>query len=170
MFGGYRVPFIARWPGRIPAGKREQFMTFADLFPTLASLTGLLMKHQVDGMGLSHTFLQKPGTDREYVYLAWEGGFYFVRDKRFRLHEDGRLYDIPVSSDAARYSEELSSIAEHPEAHQRLQSKLDEFKKIQKTDDSYTIIPFHGYKKYAKEAARNAGVTRQKIKKKKSKK
>ena len=39
--GGVRVPFIARWPGRIPAGKTqpEPAMTI-DLLPTIAQLTG----------------------------------------------------------------------------------------------------------------------------------
>ncbi|VGO18556.1 sulfatase-like hydrolase/transferase [Pontiella sulfatireligans] len=145
---GYRIPFIARWPRKIPVGTRDQFMTLADVFPTLAGLTGLSMTADVNGMDLSHNFFGKPGEDRDYVYIAWEGGFYFVRDKRFRLHEDGKLYDIPVSSNGSRYSEKLSSITEHPEEAQRLQAKLDEFKKIQKTDESYTIIPFKGYKKW----------------------
>src|SRR5262249_37216972 len=39
--GGVRVPCIARWPGRIPAGStcREPAMTI-DLFPTIAKLIG----------------------------------------------------------------------------------------------------------------------------------
>ena len=39
--GGHRVPFIARWPGRIPAGQSSDQMTnTTDIFATLASLVG----------------------------------------------------------------------------------------------------------------------------------
>ncbi|MBI3882232.1 MAG: sulfatase-like hydrolase/transferase [Verrucomicrobia bacterium] len=39
--GGLRVPFIARWPGRIPAGKvTDEFLTTLELFPALLSASG----------------------------------------------------------------------------------------------------------------------------------
>jgi arylsulfatase A len=39
--GGMRVPFIARWPGKIPAGRTcKELATAMDLFPTLARLAG----------------------------------------------------------------------------------------------------------------------------------
>lgn len=40
--GGYRVPFIARWPGRIRAGSTAGAMAMnIDLLPTLATIAGL---------------------------------------------------------------------------------------------------------------------------------
>ncbi len=39
--GGHRVPFIARWPGRIPAGQvSKQLAGTTDIFATLASVVG----------------------------------------------------------------------------------------------------------------------------------
>ncbi|MEO2014970.1 MAG: arylsulfatase [Fuerstiella sp.] len=39
--GGHRVPFIARWPGRIPAGLvSDQMTNTTDIFATLASIVG----------------------------------------------------------------------------------------------------------------------------------
>ena len=39
--GGHRVPFIAHWPDRVPAGsKTGHLVAFADLFATFAALTG----------------------------------------------------------------------------------------------------------------------------------
>ena len=39
--GGHRVPFIARWPGKIPAGsKSNQLICNIDMIATLAALTG----------------------------------------------------------------------------------------------------------------------------------
>ncbi len=40
--GGYRVPFIARWPGRIETGKEAGALAMnIDLFPTLAAVAGV---------------------------------------------------------------------------------------------------------------------------------
>ncbi len=50
--GGVRVPFIARWPGKIPAASvcREPAMTI-DLLPTLAKAAGAeLPPHPIDGL------------------------------------------------------------------------------------------------------------------------
>ncbi|VGO18547.1 sulfatase-like hydrolase/transferase [Pontiella sulfatireligans] len=167
---GYRVPYIARWPGKIPVGVCDAFFTHADLFPSLAGLTGLPMDYDVSGMDLSHNFLNTAGKDRDFIYLGWEGGLYMVRDKRFRLHEDGRFYDIPVTSNEARYSEKKVSPADFPEASQRLQTAMAEYMKIKQTDTSYSIIPFKGYKKYKKEAAAKAGTTSRKKTKMRDKK
>ena len=39
--GGLRVPFIARWPGRMPAGKvTDEFLTSLEIFPTLLAAAG----------------------------------------------------------------------------------------------------------------------------------
>ena len=43
--GGHRIPFIARWSGKIPAGsKSNQLICNVDLIATLAVLTGGLVK------------------------------------------------------------------------------------------------------------------------------
>lgn len=39
--GGVRVPFLARWPGRVPAGRKtDEPITVMDLLPTLVQLAG----------------------------------------------------------------------------------------------------------------------------------
>ena len=39
--GGHRVPFLARWPGRIPKGQvSDQLTNSTDIFATLASIVG----------------------------------------------------------------------------------------------------------------------------------
>lgn len=52
--GGVRVPFIARWPGKIPAGRtnRTPAMTI-DLLPTIARLVKAeLPQHKIDGLDI----------------------------------------------------------------------------------------------------------------------
>ena len=140
---GTRVPFIARWPGKIPAGKRDAILSLMDVLPTLASVAGIPVEHEIDGMGLSHNLFDKPGKDREFFEMAFEGGCYFVRDKRFRLHEDGRFYDIPVTGDESRYSmHEISDLEENTEHQHRLKKRLTQFMKIKQTDTNYRVIPF----------------------------
>lgn len=54
--GGVRMPFIARWPGTVPAGRvSSQGVTSADWLPTVAALAGVemhdhgIMGHDVSG-------------------------------------------------------------------------------------------------------------------------
>ncbi len=52
--GGVRVPFIARWPGKIPKASvcKEPAMTI-DILPTVAKLVGAeLPKHKIDGLDI----------------------------------------------------------------------------------------------------------------------
>lgn len=46
--GGHRVPMIARWPGRIPAGRvSSQLINTTDIFATLASVVGYKLPDDV---------------------------------------------------------------------------------------------------------------------------
>ena len=46
--GGHRVPFIARWPGRIPEGQvSDQMSNTTDIFATLASVVGYRLPDDV---------------------------------------------------------------------------------------------------------------------------
>ncbi len=139
---GTRVPLIARWPGRFPTGKQPAFFSLMDILPTLASIADIPIQHDIDGMDLSHNLYGKPGNDRTYIAMAFEGDVFFIRDHRFRLHEDGRFYEVSVSSNKSRYSMEILDSSLYPENRQRLQKQLDAFMKIQQTDSSYQIIPF----------------------------
>lgn len=140
---GTRVPFIAKWPGKISPGKRDSFITLMDMLPTLASIANIPVKHKVDGMDLSHNLFNLPGQDRDYFAMAFEGNCYFVRNNRFRLHEDGRIYEVPVTSNESRYNMEiLDDRSRYRGSSSILKQRLKEFIKIQQTDNSYTIIPF----------------------------
>ncbi len=61
--GGHREPFIARWPGKIPAGSvcAEPAMTI-DVLPTVARLIGAaLPAHQIDGLDIWPLFTGEAG-------------------------------------------------------------------------------------------------------------
>lgn len=131
---GSRVPLLAWWPGTIKPGVREQLFCLADVLPTITSVAGIPLSRQLDGMDLSHVLLGKEGKDREQVFINYGSG-YFVRESRFRLNQDGKLYDIPVTSDKERYSEKVTTDPAHEAARLRLQAALDQFMAI-KTESS----------------------------------
>ncbi|AMV29587.1 Arylsulfatase [Gemmata sp. SH-PL17] len=60
--GGVRVPFVARWPGKIPAGSvcREPAMTI-DVLPTVAKIIGAdLPKTKIDGKDIGPLLRGEP--------------------------------------------------------------------------------------------------------------
>jgi arylsulfatase A len=126
---GSRVPLLAWRPGTIEPGVCEQLFCLADVLPTITSVAGIPLSRQLDGMDLSHVLLGKEGKDREQVFINYGRG-YFVRESRFRLNQDGKLYDIPVTSDKERYSEKVSTDPVHETDRRRLQTALDEFQAI----------------------------------------
>jgi len=127
---GTRVPLLAWWPGTIKPGVREQLFCLADVLPTITSIAGIPLSRQLDGMDLSHLLLDKDGKDREQVFINFGRG-YFVRESRFRLNQDGKLYDIPVTSDKERYSEKVTTDPAYEADRLRLQAALDRFRAIQ---------------------------------------
>lgn len=76
--GGIRVPFIARWPGKIAAGKVSDHIGYsADMMPTFAALAGVEAPKN-DGISIVPTLLGKPDEQKQHAYLYWEfheGGF-----------------------------------------------------------------------------------------------
>ncbi|MFZ5829113.1 MAG: sulfatase-like hydrolase/transferase [Planctomycetota bacterium] len=127
---GSRVPLLAWWPETIKPGVREQLFSFADVLPTITSVAGIPLSRNLDGMDLSHVLFGKEGKDREQVFIN-HGRGYFVRESRFRLNQDGKLYDIPVTSDKERYSEKVTIDPAHEADRRRLQAALDQFLAIE---------------------------------------
>jgi arylsulfatase A-like enzyme len=88
--GGIRVPFIARWPGKIPAGSvcREPAMTI-DIFPTIARLIGAkLPERKIDGLDIWPLLAAEPGakSPHEALYFYWLNRLDAVRSGRWKLH------------------------------------------------------------------------------------
>jgi len=136
--GGIRVPFIARLPGTIPAGRVDETTVLAavDLFPSLCTLAGakLPAAAALDGEDLSRALRGTPAVRTRALY--WEYGrnttsFAYpqgrdkspnlaIREGQWKLliqstGEGAELYDL--SADAA----EASNVADrHPQVAKRL--------------------------------------------------
>ena len=73
--GGIRMPFIARWNGKIPAGTTNDktIMAAIDVLPTIASLCGVKEKvESTDGLDLSAALIGQPIERKQPVF--WEYG------------------------------------------------------------------------------------------------
>ncbi len=74
--GGHREPFIARWPGHIPADTvwPEPAMNI-DLLPTIARLAGAkLPEHKIDGLDIWPLFSSEPGAKNPHdAYFFYYG-------------------------------------------------------------------------------------------------
>ena len=88
--GALRVPFVAKWPGKIAAGKSSDEIVHAmDLFPTLALITGAAVPQDriIDGIEMSDFFLgkrQESGRDGFIVYMGKD--VFGVKWKNWKLH------------------------------------------------------------------------------------
>jgi arylsulfatase A-like enzyme len=70
--GGIRVPLIARWPGRIPAGAVSDHVGyFGDLMATWGELAGAKVPAGLDSISLVPTLLRR-GSQARHPYLYWE--------------------------------------------------------------------------------------------------
>lgn len=88
--GGVRVPFIARWPGKIPADSvcREPAMTI-DLFPTIARLIGAkLPQRKIDGLDIAPLLTGQAAakSPHEVLYFYWLKRLDAVRSGKWKLH------------------------------------------------------------------------------------
>lgn len=87
--GGVRVPFIARWPGRIPPGTlcRQPAMTI-DVLPTLARLAGAsLPTNTIDGRDIWPLLKGEPGAKgQEAYFIYWQRELQAVRSGPWKLH------------------------------------------------------------------------------------
>jgi arylsulfatase A-like enzyme len=71
--GGIRVPFIARWPGKVAAGSGSDHIgAFWDMMPTFAQLAGAKVPRNIDGISIAPTLLGDDHPQAQHKYLYWE--------------------------------------------------------------------------------------------------
>jgi arylsulfatase A-like enzyme len=70
--GGLRVPFLARWPGRIKAGVvSDHPAAFWDVLPTLAEVAGTAPPANINGVSILPTLTGR-GSQQQHEYFYWE--------------------------------------------------------------------------------------------------
>ena len=99
--GGLRVPFIARWPGRIaPRTTSDHVAYFPDLLPTITELAGATVAEPTDGLSILPTLFGRSAAQKKHDHLYWEFmGWTAVRQGTWRAVKPVRataweLYDL----------------------------------------------------------------------------
>jgi arylsulfatase len=88
--GGVRVPFIAHWPGKIPAGKvSDEVLSEMDLLPTLTQWLGVPGPTlKTDGRSVGDLLLGKEGAKSPHGALFFYAGteLQAIRNGEWKLH------------------------------------------------------------------------------------
>lgn len=85
--GGIRVPYVLRWPGKLPAGtKQEAMVSGLDLMPTMLAAAGgdAKLYKECDGVNILPVAMGKTMTVRDTLY--WDVGWQWtVRQGKWKL-------------------------------------------------------------------------------------
>ena len=144
--GGYRLPCIVRWPGKVPAGKvSDALFATIDFMPTFANLAGfdLPKDRRIDGVDQTELLLGQKSDGREdfyfheagvrkgnWKYLKADAHFhgYAVEDDRKKAEE---LYDL-----ASDLGERTNLAAKHPDKVVELRALMTSIEGEDKLDPS----------------------------------
>jgi arylsulfatase A-like enzyme len=117
--GGTRVPLVANWPGKLERGKVvDDLVDFSDWFPTFVELAGGSAPEGLDGVSLADRLRGGGASSRSWAF-AERNSMRWVRTQRWKLYDDGRLYDM---SDGR---EELTPVTISSASQEALQAKTE---------------------------------------------
>ena len=107
--GGYRLPCIVRWPGKVPASRKsEAIFATIDFLPTLAKLSGFEVPSDrtIDGMDQTALLMGKSEKGRETFYFDRAG----IRKGNWKyLKADAHFYGY-AREDSRPKEEELFNL------------------------------------------------------------
>jgi len=129
--GGIRLPFMARWPGTIPAGSSSRRMiSNYDFMPTIAELLGQEMPPGKDGVSYADTLRDpsRPGPSDRHIVVGSGLGPTIVHADGWKLkmirepkNFHFQLYHLPSDP---KEENDLCHEAEHREVVVRLSTQL----------------------------------------------
>ncbi|MCP5433515.1 MAG: sulfatase-like hydrolase/transferase [Alphaproteobacteria bacterium] len=132
--GGVRVPFVLRWPSRVPAGQRIAIpVSSLDIMPTAVAAAGgaLPADRAYDGNNLL-PYLEGQPAETIHARLVWRAApSIAIREGQYKLIKldhnvpGGFLYDL--SADPKEHND-IS--AAHPEVVKKLEATLADWEKI----------------------------------------
>ena len=99
--GGIRMPFIARWPGKVsPGSVSEHISAFWDFLPTACEIAGVAVPANTDGISYLPALIGKD-SQPEHEYVYWE---FYERDGKKAVRKGrwkavvNNLFNDPNSS------------------------------------------------------------------------
>jgi arylsulfatase A len=109
---GTRVPLIASWPagGVKKSATSEELVDLTDILPTLAHAAGIEMPapERIDGKSFLPVLRNPSASRRDWVisyFVDHRDSYslgYWVRNQRWKLYNDGRLFDMQNDPDESR--------------------------------------------------------------------
>ncbi len=103
--GGYRLPCVVRWPGKVPAGRvSDAIFATVDFMPTFASLAGFAVPddRRMDGIDQSKLLFGQRETGREHFYFHNAG----VRHGKWKyLKADAHFHGYAIEDDRKKVEE-----------------------------------------------------------------
>jgi arylsulfatase A len=134
--GGFREPFLVRWPGKVPAGTvSEQVICHTDMLATLSSIlkSPLGSKYAEDSFDVSRAFTEAaPGAPvRDHVIVQAADATYAIRSGDWKLVErvDAPKFEHRNAKKAAQASKKAKSAPKHDELY-NLKSDPSETKDV----------------------------------------
>jgi len=122
---GSQVPLLVSWPGVIEAGSvYKGLVDFTDILPTCLELAGVKNPNEIDGISFAPQLRGQPGTPREWTHSLFVDK-YFVRDAKWKLRENGRLFDVSKSPYEETQVNPENDTQESKAARVRLQAVMD---------------------------------------------
>jgi arylsulfatase A-like enzyme len=122
--GGFREPFLVRWPGKVPAGTvSEQVICLTDVLATLASALKVPLPkgNAEDSFDVSRAFTEvKPGKPvRDHVIVQAADATYAIRMGDLKLVErvDAPPFDHRNAKKAAQAEKKKKSAPKHNELY-----------------------------------------------------
>ncbi|NBO58482.1 MAG: DUF4976 domain-containing protein [Chitinophagia bacterium] len=138
--GGIRVPFVARWPGKIKAGTVSDMVSVQyDMMSTLAAITGLPVQH-TDGISLMPTLMGKLQQEQHsYLYFEYpeNGGQVAVRMGNWKGVKKQLIKNPKVLWELYDLSKDPSEQNNIAEAHKDI---LKEFDAIVKKEHQHPVV------------------------------
>jgi arylsulfatase A len=149
--GGHHIPFLARWPGRIPAGSRsDRVICLVDLMATFAQIIGAKLPANAgeDSASMLDAWQPPlpnapPPATREAIVHHSVNGSFAIRQKNWKLlltGDSGGWSDPKPGSKAAQNqppvqlfdlntdpSEQKNLQADHPELVERMTKLLEQY-------------------------------------------
>ncbi|MFP8880069.1 MAG: sulfatase [Myxococcota bacterium] len=149
--GGFGVPFIARWPGTLPAGVvRSEMAMGIDVFPTVLSLAGIDLPGDriIDGLDMLPMLRDGDRSAHEALYFYWAQTLGAVRSGNFKYHDRRPIpvgyapaplmLQIPMGPwlfDLSRDPDESYDVIDrHPDLAARLAALLGERRKADRAN------------------------------------
>ncbi len=120
MEGSLRVPFLIRWPGKVPAGRvSNEIVHIVDMYTTLALMGGAIIPtdRPVDGVDQTAFFGGEEKSAREFFPIFLGNELYAMKWRNWKLHLiwQERMDDQPEKLTVPRLFDLYKSPQERPD-------------------------------------------------------